>query len=130
MRRYTWGVAVLVTVTVGVLAYLSDLLLLSYHPQPLFPILDAIVLGVLTGGIAWVYQRRQNLYLAQRLQVIADMNHHVRNGLQVIEYSAHMTKNKEHIQHIEESLSRIDWALREVLTGKQLRGTSERGTKE
>lgn len=130
IRRSAWRVAVLVIVTVAVLGYLSDLLVLSFHPQPLFAIVDAIVLGVLSGTIAWVYQRRQNRYLAQRLEVIADMNHHVRNDLQVIQYSAYMTKDKEHIQRIEHSLGRIDWALREVLTGKQLRSGTERGTKE
>jgi hypothetical protein len=41
-----------------------------------------------------------------------------------------MTKDKEHIQRIEQSLSRIDWALREVLTGRQLRSASERETKQ
>lgn len=130
IRRSAWRVAVLVIVTVAILGYLSDLLVLSFHPQPLFAIVDAIVLGVLSGGIAWVYQRRQNRYLAQRLEVIADMNHHVRNDLQVIQYSAYMTKDKEHIQRIEQSLGRIDWALREVLTGKQLRSGPERGTRE
>ena len=120
----------MVAVTVAVLGYLSDLLVISFHPQPVFPILDAVVLGVLCGAIAWSYQRRQNRYLAERLEVIADMNHHVRNDLQVIQYSAYMTRNQEHIQRIEQSLGRIDWALRVVLTGKQLRSDAERGTKE
>lgn len=119
-----------VAVTVAVLGYLSDLLVISFHPQPVFPILDAIVLGTLCGTIAWSYQRRQNRYLAERLEVIAEMNHHVRNGLQVIQYSAYMTKDREHIQRIEQSLGRIDWALREVLTGKQLRSSADRGIKE
>ena len=96
----------------------------------MFAIADALGVAVLCGGIAWIYQRRQNRYLAQRLEVIADMNHHVRNDLQVIQYSAYMTRNKEHIQRIEQSLGRIDWALREVLTGKQLRSGAERGIKE
>jgi len=130
MRRSAGRVAAVVALTVAVLGYLSDLLVISFHPQPVFPIMDAIVLGVLCGLIAWSYQRRQNHYLAERLEVIADMNHHVRNDLQVIQYSAYMTKDKEHIQRIEQSLGRIDWALREVLTGKQLRSGSERGTKE
>ncbi len=129
-RYRAWRVAALVTVTVAVLGYLSDLFVLSFDPRPLFAILDAITLGLLSGAIAWVYQRRQNRYLAERLEVIADMNHHVRNDLQVIQYSAYMTRDKEHIQRIEQSLGRIDWALREVLTGKQLRSAAERGEKE
>jgi signal transduction histidine kinase len=120
----------LVAGTVMVLGYFSDLLVLSFHPRPFFALLDAAVLGVLSGTIAWIYQRRRNRYLAERLEVIAEMNHHVRNGLQVIQYSAYMTKDREHIQRIEQSLGRIDWALREVLTGKQLRSGGERGSQE
>jgi hypothetical protein len=130
MRRSVLRVALLVAVSVAVLGYLSDLFVLAYDPRPLSALLDAIALGVLCGTIAWFYQRRQNRYVTERLEVIADMNHHVRNDLQVIQYSAYMTRDKEHIQRIEQSLSRIDWALREVLTGKQLRTESERGDKE
>lgn len=130
MRRSAWKVAAVVVVSVAVLAYLSDVYVVTSHPHPMFAALDAIILGTLTGAIAWMYQRRQNRFLMQRLEVIADMNHHVRNHLQVIQYSAYMTRDKEHIQRIEQSLGRIDWALREVLTGKQLRSASERGTKE
>jgi signal transduction histidine kinase len=119
-----------VLITVAVLGYLSDVYVVTSHPQRLFAVIDAISLGVLSGGITWVYQRRRNRYLAERLEVLADMNHHVRNDLQVIQYSAYMTKDKQHIQRIEQSLGRIDWALREVLTGKQLRNNSERGVKE
>ena len=129
-RYRAWRVALLVAITVAVLGYLSDLIVLAYDPRPLFAIADALGLGLLSGTIAWVYQRRQNRYLALRLEVIADMNHHVRNDLQVIQYSAYMTKDKQHIQRIEQSLGRIDWALREVLTGKQLRSGGERGHKE
>lgn len=117
-------------VTVSVLGFLSDLTILAYDPRPLFAVLDAVALGLLCGAIAWIYQRRQNRYLAERLEVIADMNHHVRNDLQVIQYSAYMTRDKEHIQRIEQSLGRIDWALREVLTGKQLRSAAERGSRQ
>lgn len=120
----------MVIITVAVLAYLSDIYVVRSHPHDLFAAIDGIALGVLSGAITWIYQRRQNRDLAERLEVIADMNHHVRNDLQVIQYSAYMTKDKQHIQRIEESLGRIDWALREVLTGKQLRNNTERGVKE
>ncbi len=116
--------------TVAVLGYLSDLLVVAFHPQRLFAIVDAVVLGVLSGAIAWFYQRRQNRYLAERLEVIADMNHYVRNHLQVIQYSAYLTKDQQHIQRIGQSLERIEWALREVLTGKQLQGGPEGGMPE
>lgn len=130
IRHSAWGVAVVVAITVAVLGFLSDLLIIYYDPRSAFAVLDAGLLGILSGAIAWFYQKRQNRLLAQSLEVIADMNHHVRNDLQVIQYSAYMTKDKGHIQRIEESLGRIDWALREVLTGRKLRSETERGIKE
>ena len=129
IRRSAWRVAAVVMATVAVLAFISDIFLVVSHPGVPFAVADAIALGVLSGAIAWIYQRRQNRYLAERLEVISEMNHHVRNGLQVIQYSAYLTKDKEHIQRIEESLRRIEWALREVLTGKRVQ-SNDREEKE
>jgi hypothetical protein len=130
VRHGPWRVAAVLCITVMGLAYISDLLVLFFHPSLLFAVVDAAIVGVLSGGIAWFYQQRQNRLLTERLKVIADMNHHVRNDLQVIEYSAYMTKDKAHIERIEHSLGRIDWALREVLPGKELRSEVERGAKQ
>jgi hypothetical protein len=44
------------------------------------------------------------------------MNHHVRNALQTISYSPY-TEQEKQIRMIAESVSRIEWALREVLPG-------------
>jgi hypothetical protein len=45
------------------------------------------------------------------------MNHHVRNALQTIAYSPY-TEQEKQIRMIAESVSRIEWALREVLPGR------------
>jgi len=50
-----------------------------------------------------------------QLEVIADMNHHIRNALETIGFSAHATHNKELISNINFASERIQWALREVL---------------
>jgi hypothetical protein len=49
-----------------------------------------------------------------KVEVIADMNHHVRNALQVISLTTH-GNDKEEIGVIRESVNRIQWALRELL---------------
>jgi hypothetical protein len=51
----------------------------------------------------------------QRLETIAELNHHIRNALDQIELSAHTTHDSEVIQSINGAVARIEWALREVL---------------
>jgi hypothetical protein len=50
-----------------------------------------------------------------RLEMIEEMNHHVRNALQVIAYSAHSTQDEQAVARINAAAQRIDWALREIL---------------
>ena len=47
--------------------------------------------------------------------MIGEMNHHVRNALQVIAYAAHSMPDQEAITRINNAAERIDWALREIL---------------
>ena len=63
-------------------------------------------------------QRREAALL--RMQVISEMNHHIRNALQVITYaSAAQNQNDsvDSVDMIRSSVERIEWALREVLPG-------------
>ena len=61
-------------------------------------------------------QNRRRLVQA-RLEVIADMNHHIRNALQVLSYGTATHGNKLETEMMRESIGRIEWALREVLPG-------------
>ena len=76
---------------------------------------DDFVGGVVVGVLLYIDERRRRRYLAERLQTIALMNHHVRNALQAIKY-ARYTPND--VRVIEDSVARIEWALREILPGK------------
>ena len=53
----------------------------------------------------------------ERLRLIAEMNHHVRNALQVIYASAMCSTDKRHLDKIGAAVDRIDWALRKILPG-------------
>jgi signal transduction histidine kinase len=80
--------------------------------------LSAVVVVLLTAGlIHQAHGRRQAELL--RVQVIAEMNHHIRNALAAISLSTDMIKNQQSIRVISESVDRIEWALREVLTRSQ-----------
>ena len=84
---------------------------------------DDLLGGVIVAMISLLDERRRRRYLASRLRVIALMNHHVRNALQAIKYAHH---TDQQVRLIDESVARIEWALREVLPGEmtqtQVRG--------
>jgi len=56
--------------------------------------------------------------ISQRLRTISEMNHHIRNSLQVITYATATQSNSESMEMIRSSVERIEWALREVLPGE------------
>lgn len=75
---------------------------------------SALILGMLAAKLLHnAYKARQ--HALARLQVIAELNHHVRNALEVISLSAYITRDEEAIRRIMEGVNRIDWALREIL---------------
>lgn len=59
--------------------------------------------------------RQRRAMLRQRVEVIANMNHHVRNALQVIEFTSYSNADKEQFEAVKSSVNRIQWALRELL---------------
>lgn len=74
--------------------------------------------AVIAGAIFYLYEQRRARLLRERLNMIALMNHHVRNALQSIAFLAFETDRKKQTDIIKESVERIDWALREILPGK------------
>ena len=58
-------------------------------------------------------ERQRQQYVECRLRVIAEMNHHIRNALQVITFYSRKGQKQE--LGIVEAVERIQWALREVL---------------
>jgi phospholipid N-methyltransferase len=53
--------------------------------------------------------------VAERLRLIAEMNHHIRNGLEIISLSAYTAKDKTTVETMKYGVEKIEWALREVL---------------
>jgi hypothetical protein len=62
-----------------------------------------------------VRRKQEQDAVQQRMQVIADMNHHVRNALQVISFFGAQQHDRESVALIRDSVDRIEWTLREVL---------------
>jgi hypothetical protein len=78
--------------------------------------------GIVAGGL-FVYVVRQEEArrdrIRERMQTVAELNHHIRNALQVIKLCGKQATvsnlDDRQLQLIKESADRIEWALREVL---------------
>jgi hypothetical protein len=75
---------------------------------------SAVVVALLTAELMHAANQRREATLL-RMQVISEMNHHIRNALAVISLSTSSIENQNCIQVISESVDRIEWALREIL---------------
>jgi hypothetical protein len=69
--------------------------------------------------LVFAYERHQHKVILEKMRMIAEMNHHVRNALQPIIYSPYLREQAEQVKIIQEGIHRIEWALREVLPGDE-----------
>jgi hypothetical protein len=78
------------------------------------------ILGGVAGWVLYQFlgnERNKQEMMQQRMHTIADLNHHIRNALQVIRYTggSRSTLDASQLQVINEAVAGIDWALCEVL---------------
>ena|SRR5579884_2340978 len=83
-------------------------------------VIDDICGAIIAGVLVYWNERRRVKFLAEKLNTIELLNHHVRNALQVITYSVYRQGKAEQVAEIQDAVSRIDWALREILPGEAL----------
>jgi len=76
--------------------------------------LGGLIAGVLVYRLLQ-YERERRERLRQKLAIISDMNHHVRNALQVISFQTYSNADKEQLEAIRESMEHMQWALKEIL---------------
>ena len=98
----------------------SYLLEITLHrdgvPNRILLLASSLLVGLVAGAFVYflaLRERQRRAYVECRLRVIADMNHHIRNALQVITFY-NRTGAKQQVG-IVEAVERIQWALREVL---------------
>ncbi len=116
LDRRSIALSVAVGVIVVLLTMAFDLLVDVFHPHGFWIFLvDDVLMGVVCAVIVLLYEQRRRRELAAKLAVIAEMNHRVRNALEVIQYSAYATHEKQHIAMIGESIAKIEAALNEIL---------------
>lgn len=76
--------------------------------------LTGVVAGILYLEVRVRAQEKQRL-LEERLQKVTEMNHHVRNALQVVSFYRYQITDPEAARLLQESIKRIEWTLEEVL---------------
>lgn len=77
--------------------------------------LEALVAAALSGA-ALVRMQARRRELLVRMQIVEDVNHHVRNALTSIVYSASLSGDEELNARVTEACARVDWVLTEVLS--------------
>lgn len=81
-------------------------------------LLAEIISAVVVGWLAALLMKAVNRHRAAillRMQVISEMNEHVRTALDEISLTTQTIENQQCIRKISESVGHIEWALREVL---------------
>ena len=119
--RHSGLLSLLVVVIVSLIGVVLDRLLLKEG----LPRLDMLIFsngltGVLAGGLFYQVAREARASRAlveERMKTIAELNHHIRNALQVIKFLGGQRSGLDavQLQLINDSADRIEWALREVL---------------
>lgn len=79
---------------------------------------SAVVVALLTFKLMQVANHRREAALL-RMQVISEMNRHIRDALAAISLSTEALENQQSIGVISQSVDHIEWALREILLRRQ-----------
>lgn len=117
----------LLTAVIGIVVFAVNLLQDVFLSAEGFSKWGTVVLSdVITGAIAGAlfYQFAKNEknrreLIRERMRTVAELNHHIRNALQVIKFWGAQHQNcaldEMQIRLMKDSVERIEWALREVL---------------
>lgn len=120
--RQSGLLSIMVTVVVTALGFLLNVLLFDEGiPRKDLMLVSSLITGVIAGWLFYQflrYERSKQEAVQQRIHTVSELNHHIRNALQVIRYAggAKSTSDATQLQLINEAVARIDWALREVLS--------------
>jgi hypothetical protein len=121
-RLFSWTRVLGVAVAVGVVSFLATELMHRWlvpdlgrnRERLLAEAFSALIVTCLVAKLAQMVHERHRATVA-RMQVIDEMNHHIRNALAPITLSVDAIENQQLIRIISDGVDRIDWALREIL---------------
>ena len=109
------GISLVIGVVIALIGAAVEAMI-GHHPLLDMESIDDLIIGLLAALVIFAYEQRRYRATMNQIEMISAMNHHVRNALQTISYAPY-TEQEKQIRMIAESVSRIEWALREVLPG-------------
>jgi signal transduction histidine kinase len=118
------GISLLAALGMFGAVYLVDDLLAKAGLHAEATCLDDVLLALAVGVLVFFLEQQHEHRLSEqrnRARIIAQMNHHIRNALQVIVCRTSLEDlNSQELEDIKSAVDRIDWALREILTAKRM----------
>jgi hypothetical protein len=129
----SWQFVIVAALTVGAVSFLATELMHYILVPDIGPSRErllaegfsALVVALLAAKVIQMTRQRHQLLLA-RMQVIGEMNHHIRNALSPLSLSVDDAQNQHLKDVIEDAVDRIDWALREILPREAPLGEQQR----
>jgi hypothetical protein len=131
-RRSGWLALVVVVVVSAIGVLLDRLLMREGLPRFGMLIVSNSLTGLFAGGLFYQLAREERAHrelVRARMKTIAELNHHIRNALQVIRFWGAQQRpalDAMQLQLINDSVDRIEWALREVLPRYDVEGRAGR----
>jgi len=114
-----WGKAAITLVLITGVGFLFDRVLFAEGiPRWGVVLLSNSAAGGLAAMVVMLLEERslqRTRIIEERLRVVSEMNHHVRNALQVLIFHSAQAPDEEAVRAMKDSIDRIQWALREVL---------------
>ena len=125
----SWATVVAVAFVVSVVGLLFDRLLVREGiPRYDLMAISNSLTGIVAGGFFWQAKRldrERRQFIRERLHTISEMNHHIRNALQVISFYSGKDPDEQTIVALGQAVNRIEWALSEVLPAELVKAQSE-----
>ena len=81
--------------------------------------------GIVAAALFWNWrrlERQRREFVRERLHTISEMNHHIRNALQVISFYSYREQDEKALAMLRKAVDRVEWALEEVLPGELAAG--------
>ena len=116
-HRFVLRKAVLLFILVSGILIAADQLSINFGLGRWQRIVDDLLGGLIAASTFHLYERHRLRRFAERLRVIDLMNHHIRNALQPLMFVSAEPVARTQMKMVNDCVSYIDWALREVLPG-------------
>lgn len=118
--RNSYWIIVLLALLIGILSVAGSFLLdWAIHDlvRPVYAsdILEGGVAALVSGAVLVRMQSRRREMLV-RMQIIEDVNHHVRNALTIITLSSAIRQDPELDTQVKDACNRIDWILNDAVS--------------